>query len=113
VTAQRNLPQELRSASVRGEATSWTVDPFRVRQACVAAVRALTALPDGTPSLRLLADQTADDRLPHAAAAANAPAPGAHIAGPTPPDEERNGRPSTRLTTAFRVSASSPRCLDA
>jgi uncharacterized membrane protein YccC len=57
---QRNLPQELRSAPVRGEATSWTVDPLRVRQACAAAVRALTALPDRTPSLRLLADQTAE-----------------------------------------------------
>src|SRR5258708_5910094 len=57
---QRNHPQELRSAPVRGEATSWTVDPSRVRRACAAAVRALTALPDRTPSLRLLADQTAE-----------------------------------------------------
>jgi len=57
---QRNLPEEFRSAPVRGEATSWTEDPLRVRQACAAAVRALTALPDRTPSLRLLADQTAE-----------------------------------------------------
>jgi uncharacterized membrane protein YccC len=56
---QRNLPQELRSAPVRGEATNWTVNPFRVRTACAAAVRAMAGLPDGTPSLRLLADQTA------------------------------------------------------
>jgi uncharacterized membrane protein YccC len=57
---QRNLPQELRSAPVRGEAASWMVDPLRARQACAAAVRALTTLPDRTPSLRLLADQTAE-----------------------------------------------------
>jgi uncharacterized membrane protein YccC len=57
---QRNLPQKLRSAPVRGEATSWTVDPFRARTVCAAAVRALARLPDGTPSLQLLADQTAE-----------------------------------------------------
>jgi uncharacterized membrane protein YccC len=57
---QRNLPQEMRSAPVRGETTSWTVDPLRARHACAAAVRALAALPDRTPSLRLLADQTAE-----------------------------------------------------
>lgn len=57
---QRNLPQELRSAPVRGEAISWTIDPSRVRQMCATAVRALIALPARTPSLRLLADQTAE-----------------------------------------------------
>jgi uncharacterized membrane protein YccC len=57
---RRNLPQELRSAPVRGEATSWIVDPSRMHRACAAAVRALTALPDRTPSLRLLADRTAE-----------------------------------------------------
>jgi uncharacterized membrane protein YccC len=56
---QRNLPEELRSAPAQNEAPSWTVDPSRVRRACAAAVRALTALPVCTPSLRLLADQTA------------------------------------------------------
>jgi hypothetical protein len=44
---------------MRGEGAGWTVDPSRVRQACAAAVRTLTALPAHTPSLRLLADRTA------------------------------------------------------
>jgi uncharacterized membrane protein YccC len=57
---RRNLPRELRSGPVRGEAARWTVDPLRVRRACGVAVRALTALPDCSPSLRLLADQTAE-----------------------------------------------------
>jgi uncharacterized membrane protein YccC len=51
-----NIPQELR----QGDATSWAVDPLPVCQACAAAVRALTALPDRTLSLRLLADRTAE-----------------------------------------------------
>jgi len=55
---RQNLPPELQSA--RGEATSWTVDPSRPRRACTAALRALTVLPNCTPSLRLLADQTAE-----------------------------------------------------
>jgi uncharacterized membrane protein YccC len=55
-----NIPQELRSVPVRGEATSWIVDPSRVRRACAAAVRTLTGLPARTPSLRLLADRTAE-----------------------------------------------------
>ena len=53
---QRPIPQELKSA----ETTSWTANPLRVRQACVAAVRALSAPQYGAPSLRLLADQTAE-----------------------------------------------------
>jgi uncharacterized membrane protein YccC len=52
----RNIPQELR----QGDATSWAVDPSPVCRACAAAVRALTALPDRTPSLRLLVDRTAE-----------------------------------------------------
>jgi len=55
-TVLENIPQELR----QGDATSWAVDPSPTRRACAAAVRALTALPDRTPSLRLLADQTAE-----------------------------------------------------
>jgi uncharacterized membrane protein YccC len=54
-----NIPQELRSALMEGEAKSWAVDPSSARRACTAAVRALATLPDRTPSLRLLADQTA------------------------------------------------------
>jgi uncharacterized membrane protein YccC len=54
------LPQQLRSAPMQGEATSWMADPSRIRRACSAAVRALIALPARTPSLRLLADRTAE-----------------------------------------------------
>jgi uncharacterized membrane protein YccC len=50
------IPQELR----QGDAASWAVDPSPVCLACAAAVRALTALPDRTLSLRLLADRTAE-----------------------------------------------------
>jgi uncharacterized membrane protein YccC len=57
---RQNLPQVLRSAPVRGEATSWMIDPSKVRRACATAVRTLTALPARTPSLRLLADRTAE-----------------------------------------------------
>ena len=45
----RRLSQELGSA-----------DPTRLRRMCEVAVRTLSALPAGTPSLRLLADQTAE-----------------------------------------------------
>jgi uncharacterized membrane protein YccC len=56
----RNLPWELRSAPWRGDATPWTADPPHLRRVCAAAVRALVALPADTPSLRLLADGTAE-----------------------------------------------------
>jgi uncharacterized membrane protein YccC len=58
-TVLRSVPQELRSAPETGAPTRWLADPIRLREACAAAVRALTALPAGTASLRLLADQTA------------------------------------------------------
>jgi uncharacterized membrane protein YccC len=51
--------QELRSVATEGHAKSWAIDPSGARRACAAAARALTALPNPTPSLRLLADQTA------------------------------------------------------
>ena len=54
-----NIPQTLRSAPMEDEAKSWAIDPSGARRACTAAVRALATLPDCTPSLRLLADQTA------------------------------------------------------
>jgi uncharacterized membrane protein YccC len=54
-----NIPQELR----QGDATGWAADPSPIYRACAAAVRALTALPDRTASLRLLADQTAEALL--------------------------------------------------
>jgi len=55
-----NTPHELCSVTAQAEAIDWTVEPSRIRQACCVAVRALTALPDRTLSLRLLADRTAE-----------------------------------------------------
>jgi uncharacterized membrane protein YccC len=53
----RNIPLELRSAE-HGVPAAWMADPARVRETCETA-RTLTTLPASTPSLRLLADQTA------------------------------------------------------
>jgi uncharacterized membrane protein YccC len=55
----RRVPQELRSAPQQGQPTPWTADPTGMRRLCDGAVRRLIAMPAGTPSLRLLADQTA------------------------------------------------------
>jgi uncharacterized membrane protein YccC len=55
----RNIPPELHSAPTEGEAKSWATDPSSARRACTAALWALATLPVCTPSLRLLADQTA------------------------------------------------------
>ncbi|MDB5410191.1 MAG: hypothetical protein JWL84_5103 [Rhodospirillales bacterium] len=57
---QRNLPEELRTVPLGGEATGWTADPSRLRRTCDTTVRALVALSARTPSLRLLADQAAE-----------------------------------------------------
>ena len=54
----QNFPQELRSAE-QGVPAGWIADPVRPRRACETAVRTLIAVPASTPSLRLLADQTA------------------------------------------------------
>ncbi len=56
----RALPEVLRAAPTQGEPTRWIADPTRLRRMCETAVRALIALPAGTPSLRLLADHTAE-----------------------------------------------------
>jgi uncharacterized membrane protein YccC len=56
----RSLPWEVRSAPIGGGAPRWTADPRGLRRGCAAAVRALVALPADTPSLRLLADGTAE-----------------------------------------------------
>jgi uncharacterized membrane protein YccC len=56
----QSLPWEVRSAPMGGGAPRWTADPRRLRSSCAAAVRALVALPAGTPSLRLMADGTAE-----------------------------------------------------
>ncbi len=53
------VPQELQSAPVQGEPARWIVDLNRLRGLCEAAATRLISLPAGTPSLRLLADQTA------------------------------------------------------
>jgi uncharacterized membrane protein YccC len=55
----RSLPSELRSAKEVGSPMLWSADPLALRRACEAAVRTLIALPADTPSLRLLADETA------------------------------------------------------
>jgi uncharacterized membrane protein YccC len=54
----RSIPQELRSAE-HGVPVGWIADPIRLCQTCEMAVRTLIAVPASTPSLRLLADQTA------------------------------------------------------
>jgi hypothetical protein len=55
----RSIPDELRSAE-HGVPPGWIADPVRPwRHACETAVRTLIAVPARTPSLRLLADQTA------------------------------------------------------
>jgi uncharacterized membrane protein YccC len=56
----QTMPQELQSAPVQGEPAHWIADPTGMRRICEAAVRRLVALPASTPSLRLLADQTAE-----------------------------------------------------
>jgi uncharacterized membrane protein YccC len=55
----RALPPELRSAPATGAPARWTDDPLSLQRACEGSVHSLLALPAGTPSLRLLADQTA------------------------------------------------------
>ncbi|MEA3133561.1 MAG: hypothetical protein QOG17_1407 [Gammaproteobacteria bacterium] len=54
-----SVPLELRSALPQGGATSCVADPVEMRRMCDAAVLRLIAAPAGTPSLRLLTDQTA------------------------------------------------------
>src|SRR5262249_16931764 len=55
----RSLPSELRSAPVSGSPKRWMADPLAVRRIYEKGVRTLIALPADTPSLRLLADETA------------------------------------------------------
>jgi uncharacterized membrane protein YccC len=56
----RAMPEELQSVPGDGEAARWTADPIGLTRRCEAAVRQLKALPGSAPSLRLLADQTAE-----------------------------------------------------
>jgi uncharacterized membrane protein YccC len=53
------VPQELQSAPAQGLSPRWITDPVALRNLCEAAASRLMSLPAGTPSLRLLADQTA------------------------------------------------------
>jgi uncharacterized membrane protein YccC len=53
------VPQELQAAPQPGDSSVWIADPTGMRRLCNAAVRMLIAMPATTPSLRLLADQTA------------------------------------------------------
>src|SRR5947207_8218312 len=54
------VPAELRLGPEQDQPARWMADPTGLLRACDAAVRRLVALPAGTPSLRLLADQTAE-----------------------------------------------------
>ena len=64
----KRVPEELRSAAESGGIESgsgagparWIADPVGLRQICDRAVRRLIAIPAASPSLRLLADQTAE-----------------------------------------------------
>jgi uncharacterized membrane protein YccC len=59
-TVFENVAPELRSRPEQAQATNWMIDPSSERRACAATVRRLTSLPADTPSLRLLADNTAE-----------------------------------------------------
>jgi uncharacterized membrane protein YccC len=58
-TVLDKVPLELRSALSLSDAAPWLSDPTAMRRLCDTAVRSLTALPAATPSLQLLAEQTA------------------------------------------------------
>jgi uncharacterized membrane protein YccC len=55
----KGVPVELQSASSHGDTTPWMTDPSRMRRLCDAAAQRLIAMPAGTTSARLIADQTA------------------------------------------------------
>jgi uncharacterized membrane protein YccC len=56
----RQLPHELRAMPVQGEATRWIAAPSRLRRVSEAAMLAQATERAQTPSLRLLADKTAE-----------------------------------------------------
>ena len=55
-----DVPADLQSASQPDAASRWTGDPVALHRSSEHAVRRLIALPATTPSLRLLADKTAE-----------------------------------------------------
>jgi uncharacterized membrane protein YccC len=59
VTVLQAVPKVLLSKPEREEPARWIADPIGLDRACDAGVQALIALPADTPSLRLLADETA------------------------------------------------------
>jgi len=56
----RMFPPELRRTPGQDESNRWMAEPTHLRGVCDAAVEALIALPAKTPSLRLVADHTAE-----------------------------------------------------
>jgi uncharacterized membrane protein YccC len=83
----RSFPSELQSARQPGSPVPWIADPLALHRVCEEAVRTLMALPTDTPSLRLLADETAKvlagishvlDGLALLVDAPHRPSPGAH-----------------------------------
>src|SRR4029077_20314802 len=56
----RSIPTQLRFAAQGGQTTIWTENASGMQAECDAGVRALKALPSGTPSLQLLAARAAN-----------------------------------------------------
>jgi uncharacterized membrane protein YccC len=56
----QSVPQALRSPPAPDAPTRWTADPIGLYRLCEAAATRLIAWPAGAPSLRLLADKTAE-----------------------------------------------------
>ena len=55
----RSIPSALRSTGEPGSPARWIADPTAPRHGCEEAVQTLLALPADTPSMRLLADESA------------------------------------------------------
>jgi uncharacterized membrane protein YccC len=55
----QRVPDELRSMPERSEPAFWTADPVGLRRLSEATAQTLLAAPAGTPSSRMIADQTA------------------------------------------------------
>ena len=55
-----SIPPELRSAGLPGSPARWMADPIAVQRLCETAARRSSELSTTTPSLRLLADKTAE-----------------------------------------------------
>lgn len=55
----QNITHALQSGAEPGNPARWTTHPVQLRRNCEAAARVLISRPAGTPSLRLMADETA------------------------------------------------------